>query len=77
LLPDRLQFLFAQYGRLEHITQLLISKYCGAWNSYLIKKYIYVFTYNTPNLKNKVLILDLINRDPYKPNTISFRLLCL
>jgi hypothetical protein len=31
-LPLRLQFLFAQYGWLKHVTQPLISKGCGAWN---------------------------------------------
>ena len=29
-LPFRLQFLFAQYGRLKHFIQPLLSKGCGA-----------------------------------------------
>jgi hypothetical protein len=76
LLPLKLQFLFAQYGRLKHTTQPLISKGCGAWNGSLLKKSVYVFSYDTLNLKTKVLIPDFLSKDPYRPNTISFGLLC-
>jgi hypothetical protein len=76
LLPLKLQFLFAQYGRLKHTTQPLISKGCGAWNGSLLKKSVYIFSYDTLNLKSKVLIPDFLSKDPYRPNTISFGLLC-
>jgi hypothetical protein len=76
LLPLQPHFLFAQYGRLKDITQPLISKGCGAWNGYPLKKSVYTFKYGPPNLKNKVLIPDFLNRDPYRPNSISFGLLC-
>jgi hypothetical protein len=66
LLPLKLQFLFVQYGRLKHTTQPLISKGCGAWNGCLLKKSIYVFTYDTPNLKSKTLIPDFLNRDAFQ-----------
>jgi hypothetical protein len=77
LLPFRLQFLFVQHGRLKHITQPLISKGCNAWNGYFLKKSTYGLTYDTPNLKSKLLIPNFLNRDPYRPITISFGLLCL
>jgi hypothetical protein len=76
LLPVPLQFLFAQHGRLKNTTQSLISKGFGAWNGYPLKKSIYTFEYGKLNLKNKVLIPDFLSRDPYRPNTISFGLLC-
>jgi hypothetical protein len=76
LLPIKLQFLFAQYGRLKHTTQPLISRGCGAWNGSLLKKSVYIFAYDALNLKSKVLIPDFLSKDPYRPNTISFGLLC-
>ena len=76
LLPIKLQFLFAQYGRLKHTTQPLIYRGCSAWNGAPLKKSVFVFTYDTLNLKSKVLIPDFLSKDPYWPNTISFGLLC-
>jgi hypothetical protein len=60
LLPLNLKFLFAQHGHLKHTTQPLISKGCGAWNGSFLKKSVYVFTYDTLNLKSKVLIPDFL-----------------
>jgi hypothetical protein len=76
-LPLGLHFLFAQYGRLKHITQPLISKGCGAWNGKRLVDRVYLFEYGTPNLRNQLLIPYFLSRDPYKPTTISFGLLCL
>jgi hypothetical protein len=76
-LPLRLQFLFAQYGRLKHVTQPLISKGCGAWNRKQLVDQTYFFDYGAPNLKNQILIPNFLSKDPYKPTTISFGLLCL
>lgn len=76
LFPFKLQFLFAQYGRLKNTTQPLISKGCGAWNGEPQSRRIYIFTYGPSNLRSKVLIPDFICRDPYRPTSVSFGLLC-
>jgi hypothetical protein len=76
-LPLGLHFLFAQYGRVKQATEPLISKGCGAWNGKKLYDRVYVFEYGTPNLRNQVLIPDFVSKDPYRPTTISFGLLCL
>jgi hypothetical protein len=75
-LPLGLHFLFAQYGWLKNITQPLISKGCGAWNGKRLVDRVYLFDGKT-NLRNQLLIPYFLSRDPYKPTTISFGLLCL
>lgn len=79
LLPLKLQFLFAQYGRIKHLTQSLIPKGCGAWNGSLAspnRSRRYVFKYGVPNLKSKVLIPDFLNSERGKPLAIHYGLLC-
>ena len=38
------------------------------WNGYGLKRYIYIFEYDVPNLRGKYLIPDFLNQDPYTPN---------
>lgn len=81
LLPLKLQFLFAQYGRIKQFTQSIIPKGCGAWNGTLVAKNNsrsrrYVFKYSIPNLRSKVLIPDFLNSERGETLTIHYGLIC-
>ena len=76
-LTRNLHFLFAQYGRLKDKSQYMISRGVGAWNGFKLQDRTYIFHYGLQNLKSQVMIPDFISKDPYRPETIAFGLLCL
>ena len=76
-LKYQLQFLFAQYGRIEFQTQPLISKGVGVWNGYKFDREIYIFNYDKLNTRSRVFIPDFLSKDPEVPMSVAFELLCL
>ena len=75
-LPNKLLFLLGQYDRHKRITQPLLSTRCRVWNGHLVEKHLYSFEFGTPNLRDKLLILDFLSREPYHTFSPCFGFLC-